>query len=640
MKAAPQPSRTDHGHRRPGARGGSRALIVSAAAVATACLAVASEPGYATPVATATARSGAFGPADEAGPHVDKPVISTPAHGSVIVPDQKSGTSVFNGTGQPGASLELYYRTTGSTDWKKLDSFSAQVGSDGRWKQAAPLVKAGLSAGIFDFRVRQTAEDRRMDSAPVTVTSEKDGVPCSPSAGFAGCMRFTYTGGDQSFVVPQHVRKVDARLWGAGGGSSDYADVRGGGGGGRAIGTVSVTAGQNLRAVVGAGGAHHSGRTYGGGGASGDGNNWAGSGGGMGALWDVRTPLLIAGGGGGAANVTKGWHSTVNAGGGGGGESGSAVPDSDSRQGGPGTQTSPGAAGAGDLCTTHAPEPGAKLQGGDGGAEAHRSGVPNGGGGGGGGWYGGGGGGCGPVYTDLAGGGGGGGAGYLDQTRVTDGHLTAGAAAQERRRGGAAAGTDDDQYTGRAGQGGGSQDNGSGGDGLVVIQWKDSAPTPAAAPASPAPRRSAAQSPVPGEAGTPEARETSEEPGTSSDRPLRIESPHEGAVIAPGRRLKVAGAAAPGARITLSLPGADRKPVSDQNVVTAGRDGTWQATLVVPDTTATGRGELRASEYSPDGERDSGKRAAVAIRVEAEPDGRHADTSGSAPERRFTADRG
>ncbi len=204
--------------RRRQVRGGGRKVIVSSVATVAvaACLAGTSPPGHATLMATATVQSGAFGVADKAGPHVAKPVIGTPVNGSVVVSDKKTGAVAFAGTGQPGASLELYYRTSGTAHWKKLDGFTAAVGADGKWRQSAPLAEAGPTAGTFDFHVRQTAGDRLADSDPVTVTVEKDGAPCSPSAGFSGCLRFPYTGGDQSFVVPKGVRRMDVRLWGRG----------------------------------------------------------------------------------------------------------------------------------------------------------------------------------------------------------------------------------------------------------------------------------------------------------------------------------------------------------------------------------------------------------------------------------------
>ncbi|MCZ7893299.1 DUF2793 domain-containing protein [Agrobacterium salinitolerans] len=65
--------------------------------------------------------------------------------------------------------------------------------------------------------------------------------------------------GVYTFVVPDGVYWINARVWGAGGGGGGAANsnavARGGGGGGYAEGWISVTPGQSLPLVVGSGGA-------------------------------------------------------------------------------------------------------------------------------------------------------------------------------------------------------------------------------------------------------------------------------------------------------------------------------------------------------------------------------------------------
>lgn len=488
-------------------------------AVAALGVAAAFTPGYGASVSTATARTGPFTAAHTPGPSVAKPVITGPANGS-IVQLSRSGGVEFTGTGQPNASLDLYYRAHGTTDWHKLDGFTANVAPDGHWKQNAHATKKALPGGIYDFRVTQTSDTpgtHHRDSAALTLTNEEDGTPCTPSKGFSHCLRFDYTGADQSFTVPLDIDALNVRAWGAGGGSAFYSDTRGGGGGGYTTGTVRTTSGQDFRVMAGQGGSVQRGRTYGGGGAAGTGANYGGSGGGMSALWQGTSPLLIAGGGGGGPGMSKEGASAHYAGGGGGGEQGSAVPEPVyAKQGGPGTQTAGGAQGGGGSCSVTPPRPGTRFQGGDGGSNPRTVSAANGGSGGGGGWYGGGGGMCADNGKAEVGGGGGGGSGHIDPTRVTNGQTVAGTASTTRRHGGEPARTTDDQYTGRTGHGGASDDGaGNGGNGLVVIQWQTSAPPQAAPPHGTDPR-SGTSVPAPPTAPNPPATTTEPTaPGTT-----------------------------------------------------------------------------------------------------------------------------
>jgi len=221
----------------------------------------------------------------------------------------------------------------------------------------------------------------------------------------AGSEVLSYTGSDQSFVVPAGVTSLTAKLWGAGGsGGSDapnngqYGDGGKGGAAGYTTGTIAVTPGETLTLVVGQGGSYSyltaTAATYGGGGNSPDGQTMGPGGGGGGYAGIFRgsisqpNALLIAGGGGGGA----GHYTTNNDAGTGGGLSGTAGQDATS--GGAGTQS----AGGVGFVTTVPGTDGSALQGGNGGLICGAGGA---------GYFGGGGGGhTGSSGTSASGGGG------------------------------------------------------------------------------------------------------------------------------------------------------------------------------------------------------------------------------------------
>ncbi|MEJ8561057.1 hypothetical protein QTO30_07345 [Yoonia sp. GPGPB17] len=125
---------------------------------------------------------------------------------------------------------------------------------------------------------------------------------------------FGYTGADQTFTVPQGVRTIDVKVWGAGGGGSREGQPFSTGGAGAFVsGTIPVTAGDQLTIVVGQGGrsdgaALTSGTPYGFGGVySGPSSGSGSDGGGLSGIFtgatavtatDQSRALLIAGGGG------------------------------------------------------------------------------------------------------------------------------------------------------------------------------------------------------------------------------------------------------------------------------------------------------------------------------------------------------
>ena len=211
---------------------------------------------------------------------------------------------------------------------------------------------------------------------------------------------FSYTGGNQTYIVPAGVTNLQVKLWGARGTAN-------GGGGGFAGGFLAVTPGQTLTIRVG-GGVSLIGNF--GGGASG-GVDYAGDGGdgsaGGGGSYVIKgsSYLAVAGGGGGGGN-------NGDAGEPGGGLVGGSGGVSD---GSGGTQVAGGAGGAG-MFGDAGGSPGSQGQGGSG-ADTHGDYC---GGGGGGGYFGGGGGGGGGSSS----GGGGGGSSYIAQ--LVNGYTIAG----------------------------------------------------------------------------------------------------------------------------------------------------------------------------------------------------------------------
>lgn len=252
---------------------------------------------------------------------------------------------------------------------------------------------------------------------------------------------FSYTGADQSFLVPTGVTALVVKMWGAGGGGNGSGK---GGGGAYVEGTLTVTPGETLTIIVGSGGAYFNTTTnYGGGGASATVRGGGAQGGGRSAIRRSGTEIVTAGGGGGgSSDNSSGGAATVDS------QSFSGdiavglqiqtTANSGSGAGGGGSTTGGGGNGAWPGNRGFA----GQFQGGNGSGDAT-------GGGGGGGWYGGGGGG----YS----GGGGGGSSYLANLRLTQNSLSANREV---------AGNSTSPLRGTAGSGG---NNGSGGNGLVIL---------------------------------------------------------------------------------------------------------------------------------------------------------------------------
>ena len=286
------------------------------------------------------------------------------------------------------------------------------------------------------------------------------------------CVRVTYSGADQTFVVPNTYipgTPFIAEVWGAGGGGSTYNGAYSPNSGGAAGGynksiITGVNPGDTFTVVVGQGGGVSRTTSYGGGGLAGATSNMHSSGGGFSGIFadSAKTdPISIAGGGGGASAGSN----ADGAPGGGGGVGAGATPLNAALDGGPGTLLAGGArASSSTGCT--AATAGSAYQGGKGATGGEH------GGGGGGGYFGGGGGTC--QTSGQQNGGGGGGSGFLKSGKalkiasVVGGNGILGSARAltgEAALLPAAGG----QYA--SGIGAGGTEGAAGGHGMVVFQW-------------------------------------------------------------------------------------------------------------------------------------------------------------------------
>ena len=218
-----------------------------------------------------------------------------------------------------------------------------------------------------------------------------------------GDQTFSYTGGPQTFTVPDGVTSIDVVAYGAQGG----AGAKGAPGKGGQITTdLAVTPGQTLHILVGGqGGAYaNSAAGWNGGGTGANGACGPYGGGGGGGASDIRVGgtglndrvVVAGGGGGGGADGTNGGALFGGAGGGtigGDGEEGAPFGGGCDPSGHGGTQSTGGARGQWACASCNSTD-GSLGQGGNGNTSTGCGSIC-GGGGGGGGYYGGGGGGLG-----------------------------------------------------------------------------------------------------------------------------------------------------------------------------------------------------------------------------------------------------
>ena len=119
-----------------------------------------------------------------------------------------------------------------------------------------------------------------------SVSAQADQVVCTPSSGFNRCVQVTFSGSNQSFVVPANVTSVDVRAWGAGGGGDSSGGSNGSAAAGFISGSLAVTPGATLTIIVGGGGL--------GTGPSSDPGTSAFGGGGLAGKTSVRKVAVVA----------------------------------------------------------------------------------------------------------------------------------------------------------------------------------------------------------------------------------------------------------------------------------------------------------------------------------------------------------
>ncbi len=292
-----------------------------------------------------------------------------------------------------------------------------------------------MQNGFIDQFEDQTGVD---DTNSVGGTYDASGDFYGPTAGaILSDVNFSYTGANQTWVVPAGITSIVFKAWGAGGGGGSGGV---GGGGGFVQETLSVTPGETLNIKVGGGGQY-----------SGAQPSYQSGGGGWTSIDRSATYLAGAGAGGGGSNAQSG-----GAGGGLTGASGAATagtPPTGGTQSAGGTAQSGGGSGSSLTGGNCANDTAADGQGGyNGGGKGDGDNATYTSGGGGAGFFGGGSGG----NAFAQNGSGAGGSGYAPTGTNT------------QASGATAAGTGDVDFPGGVGDGGASQANGENGYAVVI----------------------------------------------------------------------------------------------------------------------------------------------------------------------------
>ena len=194
-----------------------------------------------------------------------------------------TNTTSANFSGYIG-EIVVFNNQLGTTDRQNVESYLAQ-----KWGLVSSLPGGHLNA-------TQPAGAR----TALSLANSKFSLTPIPSY----ILKYTYTGSNQSFVVPSGVTSVNVYMWGAGGGAGLGA---GGGAGCYVQGILTVIPGETLTIVVGQGGGNKAssfGKTYGGGGSGGGLDNGrsdivSSQGGGRSAIVRSATDLVTAAAGGG-----------------------------------------------------------------------------------------------------------------------------------------------------------------------------------------------------------------------------------------------------------------------------------------------------------------------------------------------------
>ena len=237
-----------------------------------------------------------------------------------------NGTSYSAASNLGIGSLTDYFGSTGSGNTFYICEF---LHYDADLSVAQRQTVEGYLANKWNLKTYLPSTHPYYSIPPTTTTTLRIGqVYTTPSA-----QTFTYTGADQTYVVPAGAISLTVYLWGAGGGSTISPAGGGnqiGGPGACIVGVLNVTAGETLILIVGQAGCNYTVSTtsrYGGGGAPGGHPDagYSSSGGGRSAIRRGTADVVTAGGGGGgrqgstiggAGGITTGGAGTGTSGGG------------------------------------------------------------------------------------------------------------------------------------------------------------------------------------------------------------------------------------------------------------------------------------------------------------------------------------
>jgi hypothetical protein len=219
----------------------------------------------------------------------------------------------FNGSNLTvtGSELIRFNATSALTSYGLgADSLTLQSTSNAYANGLASLYFGNASSGYPLSRIYSVDTASAAPGAAALVFQTANTIV---NGALTGSTIFSYTGTDQTYTVPVGTSSVTVTMWGAGGGSASTTHL--GGPGAFVSGTLSVTAGETLRIVVGQGGPTTGGTTYGGGGSRSTGANAAGSGGGRSAVQRTLSTTIIgsnvSGGGSSVIYPTSGVHGLI-----------------------------------------------------------------------------------------------------------------------------------------------------------------------------------------------------------------------------------------------------------------------------------------------------------------------------------------